>query len=60
MIFVGDSDQDLAGGGAAGVFTVFIDNGRTIASELARQPMAVAPNPPGAYAFVRKQVIRKR
>jgi HAD superfamily hydrolase (TIGR01509 family) len=60
VIFVGDSHQDLAGGGAAGVPTVFIDNGRTIASELARQPMAVAPNPPGAYALVRKQVLQQR
>jgi HAD superfamily hydrolase (TIGR01509 family) len=56
VIFVGDSDQDFAGGCAAGVPTVAIDHGRRIASGLLRHPLAVAPNPPSAYARVRKLI----
>jgi HAD superfamily hydrolase (TIGR01509 family) len=57
VIYVGDADQDLAGGDAAGVPTVFIANDRPVACELVRPPLAVAPNPPAAYALVRKQVL---
>lgn len=56
VIFVGDSDQDLAGGRAAGVPTVAIDHGRRIASEFLSHTLAVAPNPPAAYAWVRRRV----
>lgn len=56
VIFVGDSDQDLAGGRAAGVPTVAIDHGRRIASRLLEHSLAVAPNPAAAYAWVRKLV----
>jgi phosphoglycolate phosphatase-like HAD superfamily hydrolase len=56
VIFVGDSDQDLAGGRAAGVPTVAIDHGRRIASGLLCHTLAVAPNPPAAYAWVRRRV----
>jgi HAD superfamily hydrolase (TIGR01549 family) len=56
VIFVGDSDQDLAGGRAAGVLTVAIDHGRRIASGLLCHLLAVAPNPPAAYAWVRRRV----
>ena len=54
VIFVGDSDQDIEGGRAAGVPTVAIGDGRRIAPGLRRNPVAVAPNPPAAYAWVRK------
>jgi HAD superfamily hydrolase (TIGR01509 family) len=57
VIFVGDSDQDLAGGDAAGVPTVFISNSYPGGIELVRPPLAVVPDPPAAYALVRKQVL---
>ena len=60
VIFVGDSDQDLAGGHAADVATVMIDHGRQIAPELLRHPLAVMPTPTAAYARVRKLVLTGR
>jgi HAD superfamily hydrolase (TIGR01509 family) len=60
VLFVGDSDQDLAGGGAAAVPTVVIDNGRQIAPELLQQAFAVVPNPPAAYARVQESVLTGR
>ena len=57
VLFVGDSDQDLEGGLAAGVPMVGIDHGRRIAASLLRHPVAVASNPPAAYALVRKLVL---
>ncbi len=56
-VFVGDSDQDLAGGRAAGVPTVIIHHGRHIAAGLLRHPLKVAARPAEAYAFVRKLVL---
>jgi HAD superfamily hydrolase (TIGR01509 family) len=57
VVFVGDSDQDLAGGRAAGVPVVAIDHGRRIAPGLLRHPVAVVRDPPEAYAWVRKWVL---
>jgi HAD superfamily hydrolase (TIGR01549 family) len=57
VIFVGDSDQDLAGGNAADVPTVFISNNRPSGIELVRPPLAVVPDPPASYAFVRRKVL---
>ena len=57
VVFVGDSDQDFAGGHAAGVPTVAIDHGRRIASEFLRHTVAAAPTPAAAYACVRKLVL---
>ena len=56
VVFVGDSEQDLAGGRAAGVPTVAIDHARRIAPELLRGCLVVAPSPPAAYAAVKKRV----
>jgi pyrophosphatase PpaX len=56
VLFVGDSDQDIEGGGAAGVPMLAIDHGRRIAPGPWRRPLAVVPNPPAAYAWVRKRV----
>jgi HAD superfamily hydrolase (TIGR01549 family) len=56
-LFVGDSDQDLEGGRAAGVPMVAIGHGRRIGAGLLRHPLAVAPNPPAAYALVRELVL---
>jgi HAD superfamily hydrolase (TIGR01549 family) len=60
VVFVGDSDQDLAGGRAAGVPMVAIHPGRQIAAGLRWHPRAVAPDPPAAYAWVRKLVLAGR
>ncbi len=56
VIFVGDSDQDLAGGVAAGVAMVAIRNGRRIAPDLARKADAVTATAAGAFARVRELV----
>jgi len=60
VVFVGDSDQDLAGGVAAGVAVVTISHGRRIAPALVRQAFAVEATPAGAYAWVRKLVLAGR
>jgi phosphoglycolate phosphatase/pyrophosphatase PpaX len=60
VILVGDSDQDLEGGCAAGVPTVLIDHGRQIAPELLKHPLAAVPTPTAAYALVRKLVLAGR
>jgi HAD superfamily hydrolase (TIGR01549 family) len=60
VLFVGDSDQDLKGGRAAGVPMVAINHGRRIAARLLRHPLAVVPHPPAAYALVRKLVLAGR
>jgi pyrophosphatase PpaX len=60
MLFVGDSDQDLEGGRAAGVPMVAINHGRRIAAGLLGHPLGVAPSPPAAYALVRKLVLEGR
>jgi phosphoglycolate phosphatase/pyrophosphatase PpaX len=57
VVFVGDSEQDMAGGRAASVPTVAINPGCQIAAELQRYPVAVAPNPSAAYALVGKLVL---
>jgi HAD superfamily hydrolase (TIGR01509 family) len=57
VVFVGDSDQDLAGGVAAGVAVVTISHGRRIAPALAAQAFAVAATPAAAYTWVRKLVL---
>ncbi len=56
VVFVGDSDQDLAGGVAAGVAMVAISNGRRLAAGLARKADAVVATPAAAYARVRRLV----
>jgi phosphoglycolate phosphatase-like HAD superfamily hydrolase len=60
VIFVGDSDQDLEGGCAAGVPTVLINHGRQIAPELLGHPLAAVRTPTAAYALVRKLVLAGR
>ncbi len=57
VLYVGDSDQDLAGGVAADVAVVAIQHGRRIAPGLARQAFAVVATPAAAYACVRKRVL---
>jgi pyrophosphatase PpaX len=57
VLFVGDSDQDLAGGRAAGVPMVAIHHGRQIASELLHHPVAVVTTPAEAFAWVRAAVL---
>jgi HAD superfamily hydrolase (TIGR01549 family) len=56
VLFVGDSDQDIEGGAAAGVPMLAIDHGRRIVPMPGRRPLAVVPNPWAAYAWVRKRV----
>ena len=58
VMFVGDSDQDLAGGHSAGVPTVAIGHGRRIAPEFLRHLVAVTPSPLAAYARVRQLLSR--
>ncbi len=57
VAFVGDSDQDLEGGTAAGVTVVAIDSGRRIAPGPPRAGLVVVRSPPAAYARVRKLVL---
>jgi HAD superfamily hydrolase (TIGR01549 family) len=57
VLFVGDSDQDIEGGHAAGVPMVAIDHGRRIAARLLRQALAVAPHPAAAYVIVQRLVL---
>ena len=57
VLFVGDSDQDLAGARAAGVPMVAIRHGREIAPELLAHPEAVFDAPPEAYAWVRAATL---
>ena len=56
-LFVGDSDQDLAGARAAGVPMVAIRHDREVAPELLKHPVAVVETPPQAYAWVRAAVL---
>src|SRR5664280_1096264 len=49
VLFVGDSDQDIEGGGAAGVPMLAIDHGRSIAPGPLRRPVAVVATPAAAY-----------
>jgi phosphoglycolate phosphatase/pyrophosphatase PpaX len=56
-LFVGDSDQDLAGARAAGVPMVAIRQDREVAPELLKHPVAVVETPPQAYAWVRAAVL---
>ena len=60
VLFVGDSDQDLEGGRAAGVPMVAIEHGRRIPASLLRHPVTVAAHPAAAYALVRKLVLAGR
>lgn len=57
MLFVGDSDQDLAGARAAGVSMVAIRHHRQIAPELLTHPVAVVETPAEAYAWVRAAML---
>lgn len=57
VLFVGDSDQDIEGGCAAGVPTVAIDHGRRIAPGPLRHPVAVVATPAAAYDWVRTAVL---
>jgi len=57
VVFVGDSDQDLAGGVAAGATVIAISNGRRLAAGLARRAAAVVATPAEAYARVRALVL---
>jgi len=57
VLFVGDSDQDLAGGAAAGASVVTIQHGRRMPPGLLRHALAVADTPAAAYAWVRKLVL---
>lgn len=57
VVFVGDSDQDIAGGRAAGVHVVAIDHGRRIAPGLRRHSLAVVQDPSAAYERVRKLAL---
>jgi HAD superfamily hydrolase (TIGR01509 family) len=58
-LFVGDSDQDLAGARAAGVPMVAIRHDREIAAELLTHPVAALETPAEAYAWVRGAVLAK-
>jgi phosphoglycolate phosphatase-like HAD superfamily hydrolase len=60
VIFVGDSDQDLAGGAAAQVATVLINHDRLVAPGLLKQATAVVQNPPAAYDWVWESVLTGR
>ena len=60
VLFVGDSDQDIGGGRAAGVPIVVIGHGRRIAASLLRYPLAVSARPAEAYALIRKLVLDGR
>lgn len=60
VVFVGDSDQDLAGGVAAGAAMVAIQNGRSIAPALAGRATAVVATPAEAYRRVRELVLSDR
>ncbi len=57
VVFVGDSDQDLAGGVAAGAAMVAIGNGRSLAPDLAGRTTAVVATPAEAYRRVRELVL---
>jgi HAD superfamily hydrolase (TIGR01509 family) len=57
VLFMGDSDQDLAGARAAGVPMVAIRHDREIAPELLTHPVAVVETPPEAYAWVRAAAL---
>jgi phosphoglycolate phosphatase-like HAD superfamily hydrolase len=57
VLFVGDSDQDLAGARAAGVPMVAIHQDRTSAPELLKHPIAVVATPPEAFAWIRTAVL---
>jgi len=57
VLFVGDSDQDLAGARAGGVPMVAIRHGREIAPELLAHPVAVFDTAPEAYAWVRAAIL---
>jgi HAD superfamily hydrolase (TIGR01549 family) len=60
LLFLGDSDQDLAGARAAGVPMVAIRHGREIAPELLVHPLAVVDAPPEAYAWIRAATLEAR
>jgi HAD superfamily hydrolase (TIGR01509 family) len=57
VLFMGDSDQDLAGARAAGVPMVAIHHERTIAPGLLKHPIVVAATPPEAFAWIRTAVL---
>jgi HAD superfamily hydrolase (TIGR01509 family) len=57
VLFVGDSDQDLAGAAAAGVPMLAIHHHRRIAPVLLRHPLAVVATPAEACPWVRARVL---
>jgi phosphoglycolate phosphatase-like HAD superfamily hydrolase len=59
-LFVGDSDQDIEGGCAAGVPMLAIDHGRSIDPGPLRRPVAVVATPAAAYGWVRNLVLAGR
>ena len=56
VLFVGDSDQDIEGGCAAGVPMLAIDHGRKIAPGPLRNPVAVVATPAAAFRWIRDTV----
>jgi HAD superfamily hydrolase (TIGR01509 family) len=60
VLFVGDSDQDIEGGCAAGVPMLAIGRGGQTSPGSLGRPLAVVPDPPSAYAWVREKVLAGR
>ncbi len=57
VLFVGDSDQDLAGAAAAEAPMVMIRHGRVIPPGLAAHPIATVDTPAEAYTWIRHAVL---
>jgi HAD superfamily hydrolase (TIGR01509 family) len=60
VLFVGDSDQDIEGGCAAGVSMLAVDHGRRIAPGPLRRPVAIVGTPAAAFGWVRTIVLAGR
>jgi pyrophosphatase PpaX len=60
VLFVGDSDQDIEGGCAAGVSMLAIGHGRRIAPGSLRRPVAIVTTPAAAFRWVRTVVLAGR
>ena len=60
VLFVGDSDQDIEGGCAAGVPMLAIDHGRRIAPGPLRRPVAIVATPAAAFGWVKTIVLAGR